>query len=457
MNSPPEDETSEASGTPHEFRWYMAGYATFFFGMGLQGVIVPWLVAVELQESAERLGLAQMAGMLPGLLLVLVGGLLADRAELRAHLIRMTAMAALPAFALAALIMAGALTFPKVVAYAVLMGTFGALIMPARDALLTNVAIRTPNMDIARAVSSATFAQFLAQLAGFAVAGVAGSLGPATLLGAIGCAFILSAAFTTQITSTAQAGATSSKSKDEPKRTFGEELRSGLSDMKSGLAAVWHSDRIYPVVLQLFLTGIFGMGVFLVLLPILIRDELGGGSEEIAFSLMGFFGGVATTALGLRLLPPILHQGRAMMISGLGGTTIIFSLHWVESIPVLILFTYCWGLTAGMNMTMSRTIVQQSAPPTHRARILSVFSMGFLGGGPVGALLIGYLIAHLGARDAVFVPAAGMVGIFAIMFTTTRLWYIQSSELPANTAASKPVPAGGAQPGFQAESDLPGE
>ena len=64
-----------------KYLWYMTGIATYVVPQGIQTILMPWLVAVELQESADRLGIAQMMTQLPGLFLILAGGLVADRLE----------------------------------------------------------------------------------------------------------------------------------------------------------------------------------------------------------------------------------------------------------------------------------------------------------------------------------------------------------------------------------------
>ena len=72
-----------------EFRSYMIGYCAMSIGMGLNGVLNQYLIVVRLHESADLFGLAQTAIMLPMLGLIMFGGAVADRAELRAHLIRL--------------------------------------------------------------------------------------------------------------------------------------------------------------------------------------------------------------------------------------------------------------------------------------------------------------------------------------------------------------------------------
>jgi len=69
--------------------WYFAGIAAFFGSTGIQAVVLAYLLAIELNQSADRFGLTQMLGQLPLLLLLMFGGWLSDRVDARRVLIAM--------------------------------------------------------------------------------------------------------------------------------------------------------------------------------------------------------------------------------------------------------------------------------------------------------------------------------------------------------------------------------
>jgi MFS family permease len=83
-------------------------------------------------------------------------------------------------------------------------------------------------------------------------------------------------------------------------------------------------------------------------------------------------------------------------------------------------------------MTMSRSIVQEASPETHRARLMSVYSLGMMGGMPIGSVLLGWCVGHLGARNAVLVPVVGMLTVMVILLTRTQIWNVR--RLLAQTA-----------------------
>ena len=76
-------------------------------------------------------------------------------------------------------------------------------------------------------------------------------------------------------------------------------------------------------------------------------------------------------------------------------------------------------------MTLSRAIVQEASPPTHRARILSVFTLGMMGGMPVGSAILGVLVEYMGVQSAVLVPGLGMLAVLAYLYMATNLYDIK--------------------------------
>jgi MFS family permease len=79
-------------------------------------------------------------------------------------------------------------------------------------------------------------------------------------------------------------------------------------------------------------------------------------------------------------------------------------------------------------MSQSRAIVQERASDALRARMLAGFNLGTMGGGPIGSVLIGFLIAWIGPLDAVLVPSALMLVLWVAIFFLTPLWRIEAPK-----------------------------
>jgi MFS family permease len=131
-----------------------------------------------LKEPAQRVGIAQMVMMAPAIVFMLLGGAVADRADCRRLLFRYHLLAVLPPLVLAGIVAAGALGYFALIGYGLAMGTLGAFVVPARDALLTRVVRRGRE----RAIAVTSACQFICQLAGIVVAGWAGRIGAQALL-----------------------------------------------------------------------------------------------------------------------------------------------------------------------------------------------------------------------------------------------------------------------------------
>ncbi|MBI2203427.1 MAG: hypothetical protein HYU41_06205 [Candidatus Rokubacteria bacterium] len=89
---------------------------------------------------------------------------------------------------------------------------------------------------------------------------------------------------------------------------------------------------------------------------------------------------------------------------------------------------------AGVVITQGRTIVQLAAVPSHRARILALFQLGFVGGGPVGALAMGYVARLTGVDTATVYPAVAMLGVLVFLFARSALWRQEATEESAATS-----------------------
>jgi hypothetical protein len=71
---------------------------------------------------------------------------------------------------------------------------------------------------------------------------------------------------------------------------------------------------------------------------------------------------------------------------------------------------------------MSRTIVQGTADSRFLGRVLAVYSMGFMGGAPIGSAIVGFAAATWGAAAAALAPAIGLGAAAAALAMFTPLW-----------------------------------
>jgi MFS family permease len=384
-------------------RWYLTSTASFLIPGGIQMVLFPWLVAVLLHESADRVGLAQMCGALPALFLILFGGVVGDRFDQRRILIALHVFGSLPPFVMAFLIGSGRLSYAVLIGYALIGGIVGAFAQPARDALLSRVA----GDRVQRTVTLVLAMQFGVQILGIGLGSLADRIGPVPLIA-------------TQATIMATGAIAAFRIRVDP--FVPNPRRHPLSEIAEALGIVLKSERMLPVVVLTFAIGLFFAGAFTVLIPLIVRDVYHGGAREIGIAyVLNMIGTVAVTVL-LLARGGVARPGRAVLL-GLGSGSLLFlPIVWGVPITAFYALIFLWGAGGGITMSMTRSIVQESAPPSHRARVMAVYSLGMMGGMPIGSATMGYVISAFGPLKAAWVPVIGMAVVVASVAATSKLW-----------------------------------
>lgn len=397
---------------PNAFPVYLAGLASWFVPLGIQMVLFPWLVAVVLRMDAFAVGVAQMAIMAPSLLFLPLGGLAADRGNPRRLLLRYHMLYAVPPLVLAVVLYAGGLSYPLLIAYGLAAGSIGAFAVPTRDALLPGVAGKG---NLPRAVALATSLQFGGQLVGIACASSADRFGPYPLL-------LLHAGMVL-------AGCVAVGRLPDPPPHPPANHPGFWRSVGEGVSAAAKSDQIWPVLLLNLGVGIFYVGPFMAVLPVVVRDNYHGGALDLAYVNLAFWAAtiiasMAFAAFGRRLS----RRGRVIGGTITFGSLILVSLSTLPPFPVFVALSFVWGIGAGISMTQGRTIVQIVAPPTHRARLMSLFQMGLGGGGPIGAFVTGSICAVWGMQAALLMPALGMMALIVLVLSRSHLWSMRTVE-----------------------------
>ena len=391
--------------------WYLVSSASFVIPLGVGQLLLPWLLAIYLEESATRIGLAQMIAQLPVVMLVLWGGWLGDRMDQRRLLIYLTGIMTIPPLVLAAIFYWGSVTYALVVLYSVIMGCLMAFVQPARDALVNRVA----GQRIQQVVTITVGLQWGVQIIGFAIGSTADFVGPTILLLLISL-FMGAAMLAVKLI--------------PPLEEIENEATDGIvSQIKDGLRIAWSNLKIRTAMLQILALAVFFSGAYLVLLPVMIRELYGGGSLGLAGGFGFNLAGTVLATLVLMKTGRIRYPGRALIFGTVFSCSFLLTLTLplVDWLFYLILFF--WGAGGGLIVIMSRSIVQENAPDTHRARIMSIFSLAMMGGSPIGSLLMGLLIDQVGVHMATLFPVIGMIITALFLVVRLPLWGIQSASV----------------------------
>ena len=389
------------------FHLYLLGTGSWFLALGIQAVMFAWLVTMVLHESPQMVGIAQMTMLIPTMLLILVGGSLADIIGGRRIVIIAQSIAVLPPLFLFAVVWSGHLSFQAMICYAIVMGLTQAFVTPSRDGLLNQVA----DGGIQRAVVLASMMQFGVQIAGLAIASFAEGVGVLPILFVQAAVLAVGVRFFARIP-------------DRPAPT--EPLHHPLRDLGKSIAEGYRTIAASPsmrmTVLQSCAMGTWFMGSYIVTLPLLVREYYAGSAADLAFMNAANALGMVTTILMLMRLGDIRRQGRALLLAQGLGAVMLGAIGIGVSFTALLVLIFLWGMAGGIAMSMARTIMQEEAPAAQRSRVMSFYSFAFMGSGPIGALVNGFLVQWIGPRGALAVAATAMFVIMTLIASRSRLW-----------------------------------
>lgn len=414
FNPPPETPLSELA-------LYYGLVGCYFFAFGMQFVLFPTLVTFFLGATAAGVGLAQSALSAPMFCFLLFGGLLAERAKAGPTLAKLNLAFAFASIGLCVIILIGWLSYSVLIAYAIFVGACAAFMMPVRDAALNGIVMRESARgrptSIATAAATTTAVQIGAQIAGILVARAAGSE-PAPYLGLQAIVLTIGAAIALFL--------------QAPKPTGHERSIAGaLRDMGDGLAYAFKNPVMSPMLISAAYVGVFVIGSFQVLFPLIVRDSYGGDADmqgaRLGALFACFWGASFVSALILSRVKPLKKPGRAMILSHLAGAAALFTFAVHKPFLAFMAITVLWGLAAGVAISMSRTIVQGAAGQRYLGRVLAVYSMGFMGGAPIGSAIVGFASSEFGHRTAALIPATGLALAALGLALLTPLWNYNSS------------------------------
>ena len=372
---------------------FFSGQTISLVGTWMQNVAQAWLV-YRLTGSSVLLGLVSFAGQIPVFLAAPLAGIVADRFRRHRVVIVTQTTSMLLAFALAALTLTGAVRIWHIFVLAALGGVVNAFDIPARQALIVDMVSREDLMN-AIALNSSMFNA--SRVLGPAVAGLlVASIGEGWCFFANGVSYIAVIVGLLFITVAAH----------KPVKQPG----SPLEDVIEGFRFVIGSPPIHYLMILLGILSLTGMPIT-VLMPIFADQILHGGARGLGL-LMGASGiGALAGALLLASRETVRGLGRwvALSAGAFGVSLIIFAVSRFFWLSCALLLPV--GFAMMLEMGSSNTLIHTMSPDHLRGRVMSVYSMMFMGMAPIGALLAGVAAGRWGAP--VTVAGGGVVCILA--------------------------------------------
>lgn len=369
------------------FRWYFISMMGVFGAMNMQ-MVVRGAIVFQLTGQYTKLGEISLANALPGLVLSLPGGVLADRVPKKLVQQIGNGLNALNTASLAVLILTGNLSYGWLLVNAVAQGVIQGLMMPARQSMIPDivlpryvmnaVALNNVGMNISR--------MFMPALGGFLLALTASEV-PGTVSTGASIVFFVMAGFYlfSVVTLMGVPGKPIEIPPEEriamPTRAGGGHgaprargaKSNGLGDMWDGLKYMFRDRTVGVILLVNFLMVLCSMP-YMQMLPGFVSDVLKGGPGLQGTLMSATSVGSLAAALIIASLPS--KRRGAILLWGsvlLGLALIAFSAsHWVwVTLPIMVFI----GIGQSTRMALSNVLVQSYTDDQYRGRVMSIYMM----------------------------------------------------------------------------------
>ncbi|HEY2954241.1 MAG TPA: MFS transporter [Candidatus Eisenbacteria bacterium] len=398
------------------FRLFWTGQLVSVVGTWMQSVAQGWLMH-RLTSSPLMLGLLGFCQFLPVTLFSLWAGVIVDRVDKRRLIFATQACALAQAATLAAVVTTGAVRPWMVLLLALLFGVINAFDLPARQSFLIEL-VGKEDLSNAIALNSAAFNG--ARVLGPAVAGVL-----VATVGEAGCFWLNALSYVAVLVGLALLT-----------RTGRGEERDASATLLDGIRYAWSVPPVRNLLLLLGVAAGFGFQ-YMVLLPVYARDILRTGAEAYGLMVSAFGVGSLLSALWMTRRLDRWDLRRNLLVGLTTGGIGMGLFAWSRSVPLTLAMGFLAGFGLILYVASTNTLVQLTIEDRYRGRIMSLYTLMFVGTAPLGALLAGGIAQHAGAPAATTTCAAILLGSAVWVFY--RLRVLRAREA-AQAAAAVPEP-----------------
>lgn len=367
------------------YRYYYYGQSVSLVGLWVQNIAMGWLV-YRLTGSALLLGTIAFSLQIPSLFITPFAGVMADRWERRKVIIVTQTLSMVVAFVLAWLTLAERITVPVIIVMALINGVILAFDTPFRQSFVPEIITRREDLSNAIALNSSLYN--LARFVGPPVGGVL-----IALVGEGWCFFINGVSFLAVIAALAAMRIT--------RRSRPLRMGSILSQLREGIGYAWHFRSLRYLITLVALSSFFGLP-FQALMPVFAADILQGDSQMLGLLTGALGAGALTGAFFLAAqknvnnIPVITFRTAVLFAGGLA----LFALSSSTALSIAALVMTGFGMIVHFNST--NTLIQSISDEDKRGRVVSLYSLTFMGITPLGSLLAGAVAEHIGVPFTVF-------------------------------------------------------
>ena len=450
---PPRKQGAFRALRHRNFRLFWVGQLISLIGTWAQSLAQGWLIvmlvdpalrhggvsAASLQgnhsqavEAAANFysGWVNFAGGLPIFLFTLLAGVVADRVDKRKLLLVTQSGLIFCALGLGILATEGKVQIWHVLFFAGLSGLFASFDMPTRQSFIVEM-VGKEDVPSAVALNSSIFNA--ARALGPAVAGLLlaanVSIGAAFLGNAVLTLAVIASLLLIRVPPRAAAGAAAKADNT---------LRGVWASTREGFGYVRHTPTVRNLVILVGSFGVFAFS-FNVLIPVFVRYTLlPNASDKVQVASFGFMETVrGLGALGGALTVAVLgnpRRQRNMLITGSLLATVllvVFGLShslWLAYVTMVIVsygFVLCFAT--------SNTLMQLHVPDHLRGRVMSIYTLMFIGTIPFGSLFAGWLAKYIGAPHTIVICA--VISLLTTLVVVFRPGGLRDLEVSPNREA----------------------
>ena len=385
------------------FRLLWTNSFLFILVQSTQRFAFVWL-ALELGAKSDISGLILFVMGIPVILFSLIVGVMSDHADRRMLLIVSQTGALLITVVVAAMVSSGHITIRYAVIGSFISGIFIAIGSPVRNAIIPSI---VPSDKLVGAIAVNTIGSNLGLIIGPVAAG------PAIAVWGIEGAFWLQAAmhligFYALIPLKLPASVNTQRKK------MREEIFGGVSFIR-GHAEV----RSFYVLLSASILCM--MAPWIVIGPQIAKEQVGasGSQTTLLFGLLGI--GQFVSSIGILRYNHKIRQKGLWFIGGLcWGGFVQMILGQSNSIAMMAVLLFAWGIGGGFYMNLSQTLIQNNTPAAVMGRVMAVHSLLMSGLAPLGALFVGLIARRIDSAPITFSVAGALMLLTAMYFLAAK-------------------------------------
>ncbi|MBV8887981.1 MAG: MFS transporter [Chroococcidiopsidaceae cyanobacterium CP_BM_RX_35] len=398
------------------YRLFFGGQGISLIGTWMTQLATVWLV-YQLTDSAFMLGIVGFTSQIPSFVLAPFGGVAIDRWNTHRILVTTQILAMIQSLALAILALTHTINIWQIIGLSLFQGLINAFDAPARQTFVKEMVDRKEDLSSAIALNSSLVNG--GRLVGPAMAGVViarvGS-GYCFLIDGISYIAVIAALLAMRL---------------KPKQIV-VQTANPWERVKEGFSYAFSFPPIRSILLLLALFSLMAMP-YVILVPIFATKVLHGDAHTLGFLMAASGVGALCGGIYLSTRKTVLGLGKiiavAPAICGVG--MIVFALsHFLWLSLLMSLFI---GLGSILIIASSNTVIQTIVEDDKRGRVMSLFTMSFLGMVPFGNLLAGGLASKIGAPSTLII--GGSFCIIGSLLFRTQLPSIRHLVKPIYTKA----------------------